>query len=222
MIGSKINILRKKFNKLNIDGYIVPKNDEFFSEYAENDRLKTISGFSGSAGLGIILKKKNYLFVDGRYTLQAQKESGKNFKIIEIHKRLPADIIKNLNLGFDPELLTTNQLKYYFSNKNRLSLIHKNLIDLIQKPKKNKIKLFFSLPKKIVGESHTSKINKIKKFLRLKKSDYLFISAPENVAWILNIRGSDSPHSPVPNCRLIIGKNNELFLIGNKKNFLKY
>ena len=144
MIGSKINILRKKFNKLNIDGYIVPKNDEFFSEYAENDRLKTISGFSGSAGLGIILKKKNYLFVDGRYTLQAQKESGKNFKIIEIHKRLPADIIKNLNLGFDPELLTTNQLKYYFSNKNRLSLIHKNLIDLIQKPKKNKIKLFFS------------------------------------------------------------------------------
>jgi Xaa-Pro aminopeptidase len=221
MIGSKINTLRKKFNKLNIDGYIVPKNDEFFSEYAENDRLKTISGFSGSAGLGIILKKKNYLFVDGRYTLQAQKESGKNFKIIEIHKRLPADIIKNLNLGFDPELLTTNQLKYYFSNKNRLSLIHKNLIDLIQKPKKNKIKLFFSLPKKIVGESHTSKINKIKKFLRLKKSDYLFISAPENVAWILNIRGSDSPHSPIPNCRLIIGKNNELFLIGNKKKFSK-
>jgi len=221
MIGNKINTLRKKFKKLNIDGYIVPKNDEFFSEYAENDRLKTISGFSGSAGLGIILKKKNYLFVDGRYTLQAQKESGKKFKIVEIHKRLPADIIKNLNLGFDPELLTTNQLKYYFSNKNRLSLIHKNLIDLIQKPKKSRIKSFFSLPKKIVGESHTSKINKIKKFLRLKKSDYLFISAPENVAWILNIRGSDNPHSPIPNCRLIIGKNNELFLIGNKKKFSK-
>ena len=58
MISSRINTLRKEFKKLNIDGYIVPKNDEFFSEYDENERLKTISGFSGSAGLSIILKKK--------------------------------------------------------------------------------------------------------------------------------------------------------------------
>ena len=63
MINKRINNLRKKFRKYNIDGYIVPKNDEFFSEYAVNDRLKTISNFSGSAGLAIILKKNNlYLF----------------------------------------------------------------------------------------------------------------------------------------------------------------
>ena len=58
MINSKIKNLRKKFKKLNIDGYIVPKNDEYFSEYAKNDRLQNISNFSGSAGIAIILKKK--------------------------------------------------------------------------------------------------------------------------------------------------------------------
>ena len=56
MIDKKIKSLRKKFKKYNIDGYIVPKNDEFFSEYAVKDRLKIISNFSGSAGLSIILK----------------------------------------------------------------------------------------------------------------------------------------------------------------------
>ena len=64
MIKNKINILRKKFNKYKIDGYIIPKNDDYFSEYAKNDRLRTITKFSGSAGIAVILKKNNYLFVD--------------------------------------------------------------------------------------------------------------------------------------------------------------
>ena len=72
MIKKKLNILKKKFISLGIDGYIVPKNDEFFSEYSQKDRLKVISNFSGSAGYAVILKNKNYLFVDGRYTIQAQ------------------------------------------------------------------------------------------------------------------------------------------------------
>ena len=103
MIKNKIKILKEKFKKFEIDGYIIPKNDEYFSEYAKNDRLKNISNFSGSAGIAVILKKQNYLFVDGRYTIQAQQESAKNFNIIEIHKRLPNTIIKNYNLGYDPK-----------------------------------------------------------------------------------------------------------------------
>ena len=97
MIKNKIKILKDKFKKFKIDGYIIPKNDEYFSEYAKNDRLKNISNFSGSAGIAIILKKKNYLFIDGRYTIQAQLESAKNFHIVEIHKKQPRDIIKNYN-----------------------------------------------------------------------------------------------------------------------------
>ena len=58
MIEKRISKLRNKFKELNIDGYIIPKNDEFFSEYSQKDRLKTISNFTGSAGYAIILKKK--------------------------------------------------------------------------------------------------------------------------------------------------------------------
>ena len=73
-MNKKIQILRSKFKKYNIDGYVVPKNDDFFTEYSEINRLKVISNFSGSAGLAIILKNKNYLFTDGRYTIQSQME----------------------------------------------------------------------------------------------------------------------------------------------------
>ena len=217
MISNKIKQLRKKFNQLKIDGYIIPKNDEFFCEYAVIDRIKIISNFSGSAGLAIVLRKKNYLFVDGRYTIQAQQQSGKQFKIIEIHKFLPYKIIKNLTLGFDPSLHTKRQLSGYFGKSLILKQINKNPIDEIYKEKNSNAKKFFSLNNKIAGENFKSKINKIRNILKSNKTDYLFVSAPENVAWALNIRGSDNPNSPIPNCRLVIGKNKELFLITQKE-----
>ena len=75
----KINKLKNIFKKEKIDGYIVPKNDEFFGEYIPDhkDRLKYISNFTGSYGFALFLHKKNYLFVDGRYTLQAKNQSEK-------------------------------------------------------------------------------------------------------------------------------------------------
>ena len=217
MIRKKIEKLRKNFEQYKIDGYIIPKNDEFFSEYTLKDRLKTISNFSGSAGLAIILKKINYLFVDGRYTIQAKQQSGNQFKIIEIHKFLPKNILNNLKLGFDPSLFTKKALFLNFDKSQQLIAIKNNLIDKIYKNKEPKRKQFYSLPTKSVGESHQSKINKIQKILKLKKADYLFISSPENVAWLMNIRGYDSPNSPIPNSRLLITKNKKLFLFVDKK-----
>jgi len=217
MIYKRIKKLREKFKKNNIDGYIIPKNDEFFSEHAVIDRLKIISNFSGSAGIGIVLKKKNYLFVDGRYTIQAQQQSGKQFKTIESHKFIPKDIIKNLRLGFDPSLFTQKNLNSYFGNSLELKSIKNNLIDEIYQEKKLKRKKFYSLKNKSVGEDYKTKIKKILKVLKLKKADYLFVSAPENVAWLMNIRGHDNPNSPIPNCRLLVGKNKELFLITEER-----
>ena len=220
MIKKKIEILRSKFKKFGIDGYIIPKNDEYFSEYAKNDRLKNISNFSGSAGMAVILKNKNYLFVDGRYTIQAEQESAKNFSVIEIHKKIPNTIIKNMNLGFDPNLFTSKNLKNNFFDNNLIP-INDNLIDQIVKFKEKKTKPFYSLKTNIVGESHQSKILKIANFLKSNKADYLFTSAPENVAWLLNIRGYDNPNSPIPNTRLIIDKDKNLFLITKEKNIKK-
>ncbi len=164
-----IKILRNKFKKHNIDGYVVPKNDEFFTEYSKLNRLKIISNFSGSAGLAIILKNKNYLFTDGRYTIQSQLESGRYFKIFGFEKLINCSLFKNLTLGIDPKLFTNTQIKNYFLKNNKIKYINKNLIDEIKKQKKHLTIPFFSLNKKIVGESVASKLNKISKYLRKKK-----------------------------------------------------
>ena len=214
---NKIKILRNKFSEYNIDGYIVPKNDEYFTEYSKINRLKIISNFSGSAGLAVILKDKNYLFTDGRYTIQSQIESGKNFKIISFDKLINCDLFKKLTLGVDPKLFTHNQINKFFIKKNKIRYIDNNLIDEIKNEKINDNHPFFSLKKNIVGESSSSKINKLSIYLKKNKSDYLLVSAPENVAWILNIRGGDGPNSPVPNSRLIISKTKKIFLICNIK-----
>ena len=213
----KIIKLREKFKEYNIDGYIIPKNDEFFSEYDQKDRLKTISNFTGSAGFAIILKKKSYLFVDGRYTIQAKMESGKEFKIISYEKILNCKIFKNLTIGIDTKLFTSQQIDKFFSKHNRIKELKFNLIDFICYKQKINHKPFFSLDKSVVGESHMSKIKKVVNILKEKKSKYLFISAPENVAWLLNIRGYDNPNSPIPNCRLLISDRMDIFLISEKK-----
>ena len=96
----KIKKLKHYFKKENIDGYIVPKNDEFFGENVSDfsDRLNFISNFSGSYGFAIILNDINYLFVDGRYTLQAKAQSGKLFKIVTFPDKMPNDILKSKKL----------------------------------------------------------------------------------------------------------------------------
>ena len=96
---NKLKKLKKLLDIYNIDGYLVPKNDEFFGEYIDikYDRLNYISNFSGSAGYALILKQKSYLFVDGRYTLQAKNETNKNFKIININSTKPSELISKNN-----------------------------------------------------------------------------------------------------------------------------
>ena len=137
MIKKRIQQIRSRFNQFNIDGYIIPKNDEYFNEYISpsEDRLKFLSNFSGSAGFAIILKNKKYLFVDGRYSIQAKKQSGKKFKIITIPNKFPKDVIKpkkEIIIGFDPKLHTEKELKFLFNISNvKLRPVLTNLIDKI-------------------------------------------------------------------------------------------
>jgi len=236
MNNQKILKLKKLINLYNLDGYIIPKNDAYFSEFALPDRLKTISNFSGSAGFAIILKKNNFLFVDGRYTIQAQIQSGKNFKIIEIPKFSPKDILKKyknkLSIGFDPQLFTRYTLEKKFNNICNLLPISKNLIDIIYNDKRKIFaEPFYSLENEITGESVNSKINKILKKMKSKNIDNIFISAPENVAWLLNLRGKDNPHSPIPNCKIILTNMKKIYffscpkkinLMKKNKNYKKF
>ena len=112
--------LKKLLKNHNLDAYVIPKNDEFFGEYAFPNRLKTISNFSGSAGFAVITCSINYLFVDGRYLIQSKIESGRDFKIIEIPYTYPKDIINNnlfKRIGYDPKLFTATTLERYFGYK---------------------------------------------------------------------------------------------------------
>ena len=219
-----MNKLKKLFSKYKIDGYIVPKNDEYFNEYipAHKDRLKFISNFSGSAGFAILFKNKNYLFVDGRYTTQARIQSGKKFKIETIPKKFPKNVLKTnkkIIIGFDPKLHTEQQLNYLFKIKNiELKSLEKNLVDIVWSKKQNTItQSYYSMPKNMVGDKAEKKILKVRKLLNKNKIDLLLVTAPENVAWILNIRGYDSFYSPIPNTRLVISKSGEVFLFADLK-----
>ena len=219
----KIKKLRKLFNHLKLDGYIVPKNNNFFGEYVSesDDNLKYISNFTGSAGFAVILKNKNFMFIDGRYTTQANIQSGKQYKICTIPKEYPFNIFnkKKLNLGFDPRLHTENSLNRVFKNSLiKLIPVQKNLIDLLWKRKKDlNIKPFYIIKNRDAGSTLENKLTKLRKIIILNKVDYLFITASENVAWLLNIRGHDTDYSPLPNSHVFIGSNKEIILFCNLK-----
>ncbi len=203
-----------------IDAYIVPKNDEFFGEYAFPNRLETISNFSGSAGFSIITKLRNYLFVDGRYLIQSKIESGKNFEIVEIPYTFPKDILnhnKFKRIGYDPKLFTSSVLERYFGHQYKLIPINRNLVDIVYLENKKNKNLFFKIDDKVTGESVNSKIKRLDKILKKKKSDSIFVSAPENVAWLLNIRGMDNPNSPIPNARIIFDRNRYIHFFSDLK-----
>ena len=212
-----INKIRNLIISNNLDGYVIPKNDEFFTEYSKTNKLEIVSKFTGSAGFILILKNANYLFVDGRYTTQAKKQSGKKFNIHEIPYVWPKDILKNdrpQNIGFDPKLFTKETLNLYFNNSCNLfpviSDLFKNRIEKI-----NNDNLVYSISGSVAGESSQSKIKILKKIIKSYEIDNLFISSNENVCWLLNIRGKDLPNSPIANFQAIFTCKQEIFLFGD-------
>ena len=193
----------------------------FLMQWLITSQLKFISNFSGSYGFALILRNKNYLFVDGRYTLQANNQSGKVFNIITIPNKFPSDVLKKkkLKIGFDPKLYTKKTLKIFFNRTNcKLKPINKNLIDKLWKKKENhNSNKFYILPKKAIGQNYRLKINKLINILNKKKIDFQFITASENVAWLLNIRGQDSKYTPMPNAYLTLDYNKKINLFCDLK-----
>ena len=219
----KIKKLKNILKNEKIDGYVIPKNDKFFGEYipSYNDRLSYISNFTGSYGFALILKNKNYLFVDGRYTLQANKQSGDFFQIKTIPRESPSEVLKNkkLNIGFDPKLFTKKNLSIFFGKTNcKYISMKENLVDKIWIRKKEKVKKkFYTLPQVSTSENYKSKIKKVIFNFRKYKADFQFITASENNAWLLNIRGNDSKYTPIPYSYILIDKKKNIILFCDLK-----
>ena len=219
----KIIKLRKIIKNFNLDGYIIPKNNNFFGEYVSTleDNLKYISNFTGSAGFAVILRDKNYMFVDGRYTIQADIQCGKQFQICNMPSEYPFNIFKKkkLNLGFDPKLHTEDSLKKLFGSEFiKLKPLNENFIDLLWKREKNlNIKPFYLIKDKDAGLKVEQKLMRVVKLIKFNKIDYLFTTASENVAWLLNIRGHDTSYSPLPNSHVVVDKKGKVLLFCDLK-----
>ena len=155
--------------------------------------------------------------------MQAKKESSKNFKIIEIHKSKPSKILSKIlikiRIGFDPKLFSEANLIKNFKTRNAsLIPIEQNLIDKIWSNRPKTItKKFFLLNSKHAGRNYKNKLKTVCKILKKRKINKLLITAPENLAWLLNIRGKDSKYSPLPNCHAILDNKKKITLIVNEK-----
>ena len=227
---NKLVEFKKYLRQKNIDAYIIPKYDLFFSEelMESDERLKFISNFSGSAGWGVILasnKFKSAVISDGRYQEQLKKEvSQKEFvildgglnKIIELlnsHKQIKI-------VGVDTKLITINQFKFLENElkirNKKFMQSNKNLVDEIWKnkpiiPQHN----IFDLAIKYVGENFVSKVERLSKIILNHSSEALITFKPDAISWLLNIRGNQLKYTPVVRCFALIHKSKKIFLFLN-------
>ncbi len=219
--NKKIKAVRRIMYKYKIGAYLIPRADRFQGEFiSENDnRLCWLTNFSGSAGLCIVTYKAISLFVDGRYTIQAEIE--KNNPEIEvnklensiIHKWIKKNIIIHKKLGFNPWLHTINEiknLKSEFKNDLKLKKVE-NIIDILWTDKpKEKINKIFKLSEKYCGESYSSKITRLDEIKTKNKADYVIYTLPESTSWLTNIRGYDVPNTPYVKSYAIQRKKSKL------------
>lgn len=206
---SPLQLLRDVFTSQKVNGFIIPRTDEHQNEYIppHAERMSYITNFTGSAGFSIVLDKAAAVFVDGRYTLQAQIEVDQNvFSILPLGlKHICTWLEENLSAGdklaFDPWLLLDREEKAIrqICEKMGATLVESdNLVDKIWEARP-------SSPKSVVqvqtvqyaGESLSEKIQKVAAVLKTKGVDALCISQPDLICWLLNIRGRDVPYIPV-------------------------
>jgi Xaa-Pro aminopeptidase len=209
----------------NFDYFLLPNSDEFFSEYLpqHQKRVEFITGFSGSNATIIFGQNKNFFFTDGRYILQAKQQLDLNeFEIINIAEKsliswLKDNVDKTQNLALDPKLLSKNFIEECENFLSKITFLQKNPIDeiWIDKPIIRGSQVF-SLPLNLVGENFEQKKSKL---LDGFLSDAIFISKPENLNWLLNIRSDDVDYTPLFLAQALLFKNGKLVIFANEERF---
>ena len=207
--ANRIAALRKQMSEQQVDGFIVPRCDAHQGEYVSlnSERLAWLTGFTGSAGMAIVLKQKAAVFVDGRYTLQAQAEVDETLFEICPMADLPATdwagcaLLPDHRLAYDPWLLTPVQVTRFQSAAKKagaeLVPISINLVDQVWSDRpQDPISPIRVQTTPFNGQSSADKRMKIGNGLANKDADAVFLSAPDSIAWLFNIRGADVPFTP--------------------------
>ncbi len=206
---SRLAALREELKRRGLDGFVIPRADEHQGEYVPrgSQRLAWLTGFSGSAGLAIVLADRAAIFVDGRYTLAVQAQVDTSaFVPHQIPEQSPdawiaANLSKGGRLGFDPWLQTVDGHDRFARACERAGgtfvPVDSNPVDAIW-PGRPPAPLapVQPHPDEFAGESSESKRQRIGTTVKAKGADVALITAPDSIAWLLNVRGGDVPRTP--------------------------
>ena len=220
---TRVGLLRAELKKRKLTGFFVPRADEFQGEYvpAYAERLRWLTNFRGSAGVAIVTLKKAAIFVDGRYTVQVRQQvDEKIFQPFHLIEEPPAAwIAKNLKkgdrLGFDPWLVTVDQakrLREACAGVGALFVaVDTNPIDAVWKDQPARpTSALETQPTQFAGLTAAEKIRDIRKAMR--GNDAVVLTQADSVAWLLNLRGFDVPHTPVVPAYAILPASGKLTL----------
>lgn len=224
---ARLEALRAQFDALGIDGFLVPRADEYQGEYvpASAERLSWLTGFTGSAGMALVLRNQAIVFVDGRYVTQvAQQVDLDVFTPGDLvgeppHKWIAAHAPKSFRLGLDPWLHTAAEIrrleKAVAEKGGSIVMLPANPLDAIWTERPTEPLGAVT----IQNDSHAGvlarkKIAEIAEDLAARNLAAVLVADPSSIAWIFNIRGADVPHTPHPLGRAIITADGraEIFL----------
>jgi len=209
--ATRLDRLRRELAAQGLDGFIVPRADEHQGEYVppRGQRLAWLTGFTGSAGLAIVLRDRAALFVDGRYTLQAAAQvDTRSFEIRHLIEEPPARwvgtaLVPGAVLGYDPWLHTPHEVERFRVAAEEagasLRAVAENPLDRAW-PGQPAAPIAPVLPhtERFAGESARSKRARLGRGLAEEGAAAVVLTMPESIAWLLNIRGGDVPHTPLP------------------------
>ena len=221
--------LREELNRLQLDGFLVPRADEHQGEYVplRAQRLGWLTGFTGSAGAALILKNKAYVFVDGRYTLQVRTQTDPAvFDIESLVDNPPATWLekngKGLVIGFDPWLHTlseTRALKAALEAQGgKLVPVQDNLVDLVWTDQPAApLEPVTIQPLQYAGQEPRAKLNQLSEAVAKSGAGATILTDPSSVAWAFNIRGRDVSNTPLPLSFALIAADGQHILFIDKR-----
>ena len=209
--ADRIARLRAELARQGVDGFLVPRADEHQGEYvpASGQRLAWLTGFTGSAGLAVVLAGRAAIFVDGRYTLQARDQVDAGLYALRHLTEQPAtewisaNLPQGAALGYDPWLHTPGEVERYRTAAERaggtLRALATNPIDAVwsdRPPAPLAPVLLHAL--RFSGKGAEEKRREVAASLAKDALDAAVLTSPDSIAWLLNIRGGDVPHTPLP------------------------
>jgi Xaa-Pro aminopeptidase len=219
-LTARLSALREELARRKLAGFVVPRADQQQNEYVapSEERLAWLTGFTGSAGMAIVLAHEAALFVDGRYTLQAAKQvDGKAWTVESLIDPPPESWLEQHlksgdRLGFDPWLHTSSAAERLAGACEKagaeLVAVETNPVDAIwtERPKPPLAPVAIHSAQ-FAGEAEADKLKRIQLEIDKLGVDALVLSDSHAVAWTFNIRGADVAHTPLPLSYALVPKD---------------